>query len=458
MPKINREQFDVVVIGAGPAGMASARAALNQGKRVLILDLSSEGSSRNHSVFLKPKTNVSGVGGAARSWAGQICLANYSDLEPWLAFMNYRIEEIESIVKEQIRFAKAMNVPISELTYFKPKLIDTDSFALNQRKTVIVEPLSIMHYFDDVLKSANLEYIGGIVVEKLVFKKGAVVSILLKTGDRLDNQSIELNTESKLVVVAAGAINSSNILHRSIGKYKSLKSGAITDHPNGIFIDFRARKFRGTLQTSAVKNTKLKYEIAGKNNFGSPKIVFEVRQKFPSVTLKNALARPIKRRAELAENIVFKARQLPLIREITLKVYQIWIQIEQTPDSKNNLVFERDSVSTKYSYRKEDFEILNFAIDSIESILNIEKFLITQIIRPSHKNISEAYHPSGLLIGSNFDTIYNLKKFGEVDNISNLIVSSSATFPSQSWINPTLLIMTMAEISVGRKLATLNDS
>ncbi len=98
----------MVVIGAGPAGLASARAALNQGKRVLILDLSCNGKTRNHSVFLKPKINVSGLGGAARSWSGQICLANYTDLEPWLAHLDYRIEEIERIVQEQIKFAQKL--------------------------------------------------------------------------------------------------------------------------------------------------------------------------------------------------------------------------------------------------------------------------------------------------------------------------------------------------------------
>jgi len=461
LPEINKEQFDVVVIGAGPAGMASARAALSLGRRVLILDLSSEGTTRNHSVFLTPKTNVSGLGGAARSWGGQICLANYTDLEPWIALMNYRIEEIETIVKEQITFAKAMNIPIHELIYFKPKLIDTDSFALNLRKTIIVEPLSIIHYFDEVLKSPKLEYVGGIAVEKLVFKKGLVVSIILKTGGRLNNQLIELDTESKLVVVAAGAISSSTILHRSMRqnkKTKSLKSGAITDHPSGTFIDFRARKFRGTLQISSIKNTKLKYEIIGKNDLSSSKIVFEVREKFPSTTLKKALARPINRRVQLAENIVSKLSQLPVVRGYTFKSYQIWIQIEQAPNCKNVLVFEEEETHTKYSYREEDFEIINFAIDSIENILNLEKFSITQVIQPSRKNIAEAYHPSGLLIGSNFDSNYNLKKFGEVDSISNLIVSSSATFPTQSWVNPTLLIMTMAEISVGRKLTILNNT
>lgn len=455
--KINKKQFDVVVIGAGPAGLASARAALNQGKRVLILDLGCEGKTRNHSVFLKPKINVSGLGGAARSWGGQICLANYADLEPWLAHFNYRIEDIKRIVEDQIKFAEELEIPIHEITYLKPKLLQTDIWTLNQRKTVILKPIDILHYFDDVLTSPNLEYIGGVSIERLVFRNGLTVSILLKNDKKLNSKLFELNTESKLVVVAAGAISSSILLHKSMGKSKHLKSGIITDHPNGTFIYFSARKFRSNLQVSAATKTKLKYEIIGKNNFTGSKIVFEVREKFPSMSLRKALSKPIKQRVQLAENIVFQLLKLPIIKEIALKPYQIWIQIEQVSNENNVFEFLKDETRSKYRYRKEDFAILNFAIDSIVSILNFEKASVKQVIRPSSKNISEAYHPSGLLIGSHFDSHYTLKKFGEVDSIRNLLVSSSATFPSQSWVNPTLLIMTMAEMSVARKLKALTN-
>ena len=457
MLKINKKQFDVVVIGAGPAGLASARAALNQGKRVLILDLSCNGKTRNHSVFLKPKINVSGLGGAARSWGGQICLANYTDLEPWLAHLDYRIEDIERIVQDQIKFAQKLEIPIHELTYFQPKLFETENWTLNHRKTVILKPIDILHYFDDVLISPNLEYLGGVAVEKLVLRNGLAVSILLKNGEKLNSQLIELNTESKLVVVAAGSISSSIILHRSMGKSKNLKSGIITDHPSGTFIYFSSRKFRSNLQVTAARKTKLKYEIIGKKSFADSKIVFEVREKFPSMSLRKAFTKPIKQRAQLAENIVFQLNKLPIIKEIVLKPYQIWIQIEQMPNDKNIIEFEKGETHSKYRYRKEDFAILNFAIDSIVSILDSEKVSIKQVIRPSSNNISEAYHPSGLLIGSHFDSKYTLKKFGEVDSIRNLIVSSSATFPSQSWVNPTLLIMTMAEISIEKKLKTLTN-
>ena len=64
-------EFDLLVLGAGPAGLSAAKSALDRKLRVLMIDSGNRFLSLDEDYENRKSVVVGGIGGTAKVWGGQ---------------------------------------------------------------------------------------------------------------------------------------------------------------------------------------------------------------------------------------------------------------------------------------------------------------------------------------------------------------------------------------------------
>lgn len=247
MNKSISTKFDVVVVGSGPAGVNAAYPLIHAGLRVAIIDgglntkikddklndFSAINLSKNSNAFgliknnsyvfnktyelLKIKSKFEVIqslakGGLSQFWSGISDFFSESELKS----IGLPVDEIQREYKE---ISKRIKLKISLPLDFHNRLILGASQKKEDLKSTIYPIPSAPLYFcskviDEFKRFKNFTYIPNHLVVKVIDKDERVKIQAISI-----DKSLDFITESRYLILAAGSINSTRIVLRSLGLY-----------------------------------------------------------------------------------------------------------------------------------------------------------------------------------------------------------------------------------------------
>ena len=427
------ENFDAVVIGAGPAGLSCVKELLRKNKKILLIYPGSDLSEN--------------IGGLANQWHSQCAVFQEKDLQNSQIFnnwpLNYEeyfryIKEIEQIFEIDIK----ENNSSVEIMQFENGLR-----SINQVKTLIGSRLKWTELFKYELSHQNLTKINGEVVT--ILHEGIARGILLKDG-----RSILFAPRIKIYLAAGCAKNTQILGQSNFNKLTDSKvfGNYLTDHPmfeNHILEKGHKKNFYEIFKNKKSSGKKFKektkYEIVVNSKILG---VFEIRHYYT----KRALDENHKTISpdEILKQIVNRIMQ-KIFKRIVFKPLQskLWIQLAQNlnPDSK----FFVDQKAFHEAWQMDQIDLQNYheIVNTAELLLKKWGFKLKEIkninsVQDLRESSIPAYHPSGTT------RAHASKEFGVVDGIGklydceNLFLCGSSIFTTPGWANPTLTIMALS--------------
>jgi len=432
------QKYDVIVIGAGPAGLMWSTEVVKSGKSVLLID---KGHQSDHSYsaiasgwHANPNIILGGIGGTANAWQGQSLLLDkeqFSVLAVGKSAWNFQKYsalsiEVASILKINIEnsFEKYIQSIHSHIKLSPDIKIKISFMPLT---------LSWTKIFFKTLKSKKLLY----QVRELSFieTSNGFVSNLNFT----DGTTLSVPSHSQ-VVLAMNPISTVKVLKKSeiLSKCEFPNIGyGVYDHPWMTRLRFepnrnayfRRSEFRYQISARWRMRTKLKFEVSESN---SPVGVFELRPVFQKKGIKKILNR-------LCLNFLNRTPFQPTYVDV-------WCQIAMinrlTPSANPN---------PDLTLSKPDKERMNLVEQAAR-----ETLLASGLIEcepDSEAKPEQAFHPSGTIeIGNDWD-LHSFNFDGKSNKYSNLFLAGSAGLGNMSWINPTFSIMVF---SAGNARASIN--
>ena len=136
------------------------------------------------------------------------------------------------------------------------------------------------------------------------------------------------------------------------------------------------------------------------------------------------------------------------------EIFWAWLQVEKTRDSLTKCI---EANSSEFRSGLNPLDIDN-VVSIQEKLISIMKASDFQLLWKAEvddicKHFSDAFHPSGTLEAIEETNRVVADSFGKLGKIDNLFVSSAATWPIASWINPTFMLMVFARL-IGREILT----
>jgi len=168
-----RKQFDVVVIGGGPAGMMAAGRAAECGARVVLLEKNSR---------LGEKLLISGGG-----------RCNLTNAEP----------DRHNFLAKYTDAAKFLHSPFSKfgvaetLEFFHARNMQTKIEPGNRVFPVSDNAQSVFDVLEGYMKEGKVKVLPGSIVSSLETKEGFVTGVVLKGGNRVEGKKYILATGGK---------------------------------------------------------------------------------------------------------------------------------------------------------------------------------------------------------------------------------------------------------------------
>jgi hypothetical protein len=260
--------------------------------------------------------------------------------------------------------------------------------------------------------------------------------------------------QSAKIYLAAGCLGNTEILARS--RFKSLDGSKVfgkylSDHPMFENISFRdgkrtkyfplfeRKKIAGILQ---LKKNKFRVKVDGKV-IG----VFEVRHFFTKRSLglssRLSLTEVLKGLINLLGKKCFN---FTFFRPIESR---LWIQLAQEQNQYSSIVSENQSFHFNWELSEQDLVNYHKIKDSAEKLLGEWRFVVDKQktihdLKTLQASAIPAYHPSGTTRMHNDPDIAVVDGSGKFVGIDNLFVCGSSTFPTPSWVNPTLTSMALS--------------
>jgi hypothetical protein len=424
--------IQAVVIGAGPAGLACVKELIKLKKKVLLIHI-------NESNELK-------MGGNAINWHSQCAIYEEEEFLSQSTFDKWPIE-----YQEYIRYVKE----VENLLKVKPqrnnneefvvKFDEIFNFQIHRVQTLVGTSKSWDEIFESEISNPLLEVIDG-NVQYLIHDK-TVNGLLMRGGETLLFQSAK-------IYLAAGCLGNTEILARS--KFKSLDDSKVfgkylSDHPMFENISFRdgkrtkyfplfvGKKIAGILH---LKKNKYRVKVDGKI-IG----VFEIRHFFT----KRSLA--LTSRLSFAE--AFKVSMNLLGRRcFNFTIFrplesQLWIQLAQEQNKYSAIFNENQNFYLHWKLNEQDLINYHKIRKSAQKLLGQWGFKVSK--QETIHNLEElqasaipAYHPSGTTRMHSDPNIAVVDGKGKFIGLDNLFVCGSSTFPTPSWVNPTLTSMALS--------------
>ena len=154
--------FDLLILGAGPAGLSAAYCAINAGKKVLMID---KGPSKfPHEIAgVNPKATksvIGGIGGTARIWGGQCGTFTLKDEEDWKN--SIRGESFGKLMKGSKMAARILQIPISAHNFYPKLEMNLRNFMCEDSSLTIAHTIYSKHLdfeitFKDLLLNPNFK-------------------------------------------------------------------------------------------------------------------------------------------------------------------------------------------------------------------------------------------------------------------------------------------------------------
>ncbi len=464
------ESTRVIILGAGPAGLSAARGAINRRKvsEILVIDQGKH-QSPTYSACLehleKEPLMTGGLGGSTSGgWGAQLGMLSRNDLENWRRFLlqvGHSEAEVSDLISgtikmsgELLRFCK-VDLDVST----KSQIVNSDTLKKHSVRpvcTVYPPDASISRVFNDVITNS-----------KLVFKQSRITSIdfnddatvlLFENGEKID-------ASNDLVVIALGCVETTSLFLKSFSKNANQNKieAPIRDHPSTYLFTFKVPMFKKlSKEFYRQPSVKHKFELELKpirQVFRSG--FFEFQEIDNQVIENGSLVRNLDNGSMRSVAILRKVLRRILPKSIfsyLLSIeFVVWAQIEQERSSENFLFLDDEKVCSSWRLRKQDLDDFGKILEiSKRCVLELGGVICTQIELdslvqiPNHK--VQAAHPSGTLQIHSDPNRGLLNMWGQVRGNKNLIVASSAVFPSDGWINPTLTIMAYSALVTEKAL------
>jgi hypothetical protein len=427
--------YDLIVIGAGPAGLMWVHTGITMGKKVLLIDQGSYSEPSYSSIKLplssESKIKLGGIGGTANAWQGQCVRLEKNQFEA--IFKPTSDADFDDYLRESALIETLLGIKIGNRSSklerrARRELNLTDEIGV--KFSYIPSILDWRKIFRTSLSHNNLDYLEA-TVTSLDSEKNRISGIVLKENKKM------LVGESTKVVVTTNAITTNKLLN---GLDSSLKENGnrdtwVFDHPwrtkyryinrKNIFV--RRKLFNFHVGLGYRMTSKYKFEVRAE---GEPIGVFELRPDFQGHIIHKAIARGTQK--------VFG------VSIIAPNFIDVWCQISQ---SKKHSYGDSDSLENALDL--DDIARLEYVEKTAGKILEKTGFKFVSEIENS--SIEQAFHTTGTV---EFSSEGNLQKFdypGVANKIKNLHVSGAACLGNCSWINPTFSILVLA--SLNAKLA-----
>lgn len=429
---MHSHDYDLIVIGAGPAGLMWAREALRLNKQVLLIDQGHFEQPTYSSINVpwrdNPKIHLGGIGGTANAWQGQCIKLDESQFK--MIFSMASDADYETYCAASSEVASLLGIKFGLNNYKFEKRARKELNLPNEikvRHSYMPTKQDWREIFKRELSSFNLTQLER-EVRTFRLEENRVKAIIFE-----DNTEM-LVRNSAVVALCTNAVQAAKIVNSLKGNPNSPEltdNIRVFDHPwrtkyrlSSSQNKFVKRKIFSFHMNSKVKmKTKYKFEVIEK---GVGIGVFELRPEF---------------KGSLASKFLARGTQKLFGFSIIAPTYvDIWCQIAQSkahlygdaatmldamdPDDVNRLeLLERVAVRT--------MQIAGF--DSVSEIPNA--------------SIEQAYHTTGTIVFSSENNPQVFRYPGIANNTEDLYISGAAGFGNCSWVNPTFSILALASIT-----------
>jgi hypothetical protein len=444
---------DVIVIGAGPSGLMSSKAAQEAGLKVLLIDAGLMETDIYSSLLDRNnvKHKSGGIGGASINWGAQCVLPSDYDLDKWISSLHASKTYLDLVNQSINSTSIFLNLPIRpDGRYFDNEIENYSSKAKTKHSIYLRDGL-LQNYFIGFLW--NLRFVDNFAIKKLKIENGVVAGIY-----HFDNY---YSVTNKKIILACGTLSSTSLINDSFYDGRS-NIYPLQDHPHGYIASFSGRHPRKLRKAQIHKSKgslyKRKFEfISHKLNQSA---IFEFHYDLKGNQLTNfGLAEPngfLFNLSSLINRISFK-----FMRRVFLKVpyIHVWTQIEQQKGPY--ILCEKGEIFSSWTLGESDRALV---AELQEHVIDISRKMGLNLVwKPNLENMDflgnffvDAYHPSGTLKMSNDPAAGFVDEFGVVYSASNLLINSSAIWPTSGWFNPTFFQMVIAELNT-RQFCKLND-
>lgn len=440
-------EFDIIIVGSGPAGLSAARKALRLGKRVLNLDWGPH-EFPHYSTLLESidVRSTGGLGGTAHYWGGQFGTLSESDKANWEILSGCDSDFFSRLENAQKSLCDDMGIDYSKFLPYRTERLSKESLNQKESITLVLNEVRVMKIFGDIVNDSNFSFFAGMKLLSIEILQG---------GSRIlhfNNESIEIGQLP--LVIATGCIESTRIMHQSsITNDQTLPrnfANNLSDHPNIYGSTYEILRSPKTLPPEIFADgCKRKYEVTrylpdlGIYQSG----IFEIRKEVEKLILH-----PFKRNFFGLKNFASILYLIGFRHELSRQLrtrYRLWYQIEQSRNVNSMLTFGENSMAVNWTLSEKDIEMFTVLEEKGEA--EIMKYSVKKsmspMMDPYYKSV-QAFHPSGTMPLGNEpeESITNL--YGQAFQIPNTWIASSALFPTSGWFNPSLVIMAFGYLAV----------
>lgn len=479
-------QYDLIIVGAGPAGIATAEYFINSSKKVLIIESGNDNTIKNYN-SKKDKINghfkINFKNERKRAFFGTTALWKKSGVGGTFWEFDYLDFEKDKHLKWGISFTDLKKSYSEAWNYLNIKKVEEKSFPKiknNRWKDLIkkynIKSASTYYTFGsnynnfisgkkkELLNSKNIKFLYNTTLENIILnnKKNKVDRLIIIENNK------KYSVFCKDIVLASGCFENNKILFdlknknnlnlKAIGKYltfhPSKSIGKINLENNKYFNqkDLKELEKVFILKNINQKNLdKFNYGISINPEFNNNYIrksiirkIYIIKNSFFGINIKTFISYlvPFITNLDFLEYLSYKIKNY----FTKIKKIDVAIVFEHLPNRSNCLVVNKKnhSLNIKSYLSKKNLKYL-------EDIIKINQ-LIFKDVYPNFQskkinidNLSfetNNHHHGGTVIGSGDKGVVNENL--KVNNINNLYVAGSSVFPNSSIYNPTLTIIAIS--------------
>lgn len=438
--------FDLIIIGSGPAGLSAAQRALQHGLRVLNLDWGAHAYPHYSALLNSDETFLTGgIGGSALHWGAQFGVLSDIDTFNWGVTSGFSKVFFDKLDEAVHSISRDLGIDESQLTVDYHPSLRGSGVLQRERHTFFPKQKDITRIFAKTISNPNYRHFDDLKLNwiEVISDKSRVLHF--ETG------AVEI--ESTPLLIAVGCMETTRIIYKSlqsinvsipeIGKY-------LADHPSKMGSRFRIVRNGKALPADLFKSeSKQKKEISiFRSNLGIYQTgIYEIRTDVIKIC-KNPMNSYFYSQQNLRA-LFLKAIFLKRLSKLKRTHYYLWYQIEQLRSCESTICLDGRTDTSNWKLSPEDFELFLKLEEVAESeMANYSLIKVTDVQKANEDEVFQAFHPSGTVPVGLDPRVHVVNHFGKLHLIPNTWVASSATFPTASWINPSLIIMAMGQLAV----------
>ena len=441
-------KFDVVIIGAGPASLASCYEALQADKRILVIDAGETSRQLYASTQFDERYEgrlTGGLGGAAKLWGAQAGFLDKKTLEAWEELSGFEAESVGSLIAAKDRMNEFLEINV-ELDNFYIVKAETKlrelafKYGFNLRHTIYPKNDNLEWHWAKLINGRNVELILGERLVEILHHDSNDTELSFESGSLLKLGSAKL-------ILAAGTVSTTEIILRSypVESYRYGIGMKLLDHPCGVVASYSGKgnmQFaKGQILKSKYGILKRKFEYRSSSASGVVELQYDLNHKSPS-------------NRDKIYSLVNKLSQYFFKRLVVMPPkLNVWVQIEQM--SGNSLLIDNttEKLISSWGCNENDHKAFKEIFEATHNMLISEGFVIIDEPDFTLFKPTQAFHPSGTISMHTNSDLGFVNEYGVMHQYPHIQIASAAIFPSPSWVNPTFLIMTLSSLGTKHLLA-----